>query len=198
MVIRFLAWVGVVACGGGQALAAHTPAPLLAPRHDVTVAYSFTPAGRAPMDITVAVAAGGQKLHVRGADLPVVMVIDRAAGVAQLMLPIAAAYATVSIAGQDPERAFLRDARFTRGAGRRVAGLACTDWTAVRAAEHAQACITSDGVILDGSVTTKSHGTSRVKALRVSQAPLAREMFSVPSNYTSTGAFPVPMFDPGQ
>jgi len=177
---------------------ARTSAPLLAPLHDVTIDYSLEPPNHTPIDVVVQAQAGGQKLRVHGENLPVELVIDRAAQVAHIMLPIAAAYANVSIAGQDPQRGVLQHAVFTRHGARRVAGLGCTDWSAIWANGHANACITADGVILEANLISEHHGTTRIVAHRVTEGPISRENFVVPANYTNTGAFPIPAFDPGQ
>lgn len=174
------------------------PAPLLAPRQDVSLVYQFTQGSHPPMVLTVQAEGGGRHLRISGEDLPVTIVIDRDAELARLLLPIAQAYAEVPVGDHDPERGFLAHAHFTRLGPGRQAGLACTNWRAVSGADRAEACITDGGIILQGRLTSANGTATIVTALRVTPGMLDRALFRVPAGYTNTGNLPIPPLAPGQ
>jgi hypothetical protein len=163
-------------------LAAASPAPRLVPTRDVTVSYEVRPHGHAPIAIRVAIAAGGARLRIIGDDLPTSFVVDRDSETAAIVLPMLKTYTRVSIARYDPAQTVLHGAAFTRGGRDLVAGLACTRWQAHAPKGNADACITDDGVILDGRVAS----FGEVRALRVEYGPLSEKIFTVPSNYTES------------
>ena len=173
--------------------AAHA-APRLVPERDVTVQYTVTPRDHAPLDVRVAIEGGGRHLRIASADLPTSFLVDRPDGTATILLPMLKLYATVGIGQFDPERTVLRGARFERHGGHSVAGLACTDWTAVSVQGHAEACITEDGVILQGSATDRHGLLGSVRATTVEYAALAPVLFRRPDGYTNAGSLPIAGF----
>jgi hypothetical protein len=169
------------------ALAAAAPAPRLVPARDVTVSYEVRPHGHAPLAVRVAIAAGGERLRIIGDELPTSFLVNRDTETAAIVLPMLKTYTRVSIARYDPAQTVLRGADFTRGRRDTIAGLGCTHWQAHSAHGSADACITADGVILDGTVTSdRKGGFGEVRALRVEYGKLPAEIFAVPSNYTES------------
>ncbi len=168
-------------------LAAASPAPRLVPTRDVTVAYEVRPHGHAPLAVRVAIAAGGERLRIIGDDLPTSFLVNRDTETAAIVLPMLKTYTNVSIARYDPAQTVLRGAGFTRGGRGTIAGLSCTHWQAHSAQGSADACITADGVILEGTATSDRKGSlGEVRALRVEFGKLPPEIFAVPANYTES------------
>jgi hypothetical protein len=169
----------------GPALAAE--GPRLLPMRDVTVAYEVSIPGQAPLQIRAAIEAGGERLQIIGEDLPTSFLVDRDTETAAIVLPMLKTYTRVSVARYDPTRNVLRGAGFTPRGRDVVAGATCTRWHAQSAQGAADACITADGVILEGTLTSDRKGTrGSIRALRVSYGRLPPEIFAVPSNYTES------------
>ena len=166
-------------------------APVLVPERDVTVEYTVTPRDHTPIDVHVAIEAGGRHLRIAGEDLPTAFLVDRGAGTATILLPLLKLYTTVAIGRFDPERTILRGARFERHGARHLAGLACTDWAASSPQGHASACITPDGVILAGTASDASGELGTVRAATVVYGPLAPVLFHRPDGYRDAGAIPL-------
>ena len=117
--------------------------------------------------------------------------MDRPAATATILLPLLKLYTTVGIGRFDPERSILRGARFERHGERHMAGLACTDWTAVSPQGHASGCITPDGVILAGTAWDGSGELGTVRAATVSYGALPVVLFRRPDGYSNAGAIPL-------
>ena len=173
--------LAVFFCGSAHA------APRLVPTRDVTVDYTVTPRDHAPIDVHVAIEAGGRHLRIAGADLPTAFLVDRPASTATILLPMLKLYSTVGIGRFDPEQTVLRDARFERHGLRSLAGLDCTDWTASSRQGRASACITADGVILAGTASDQSGPLGTVRATNVQYAPLPPILFRRPDGYRNAG-----------
>jgi hypothetical protein len=173
-------------------------APLLAPTRDVTVEYLVSTAGRAPVGVRVAIAAGGQHLRITSPELPTMFLVDREAGVAQVVLPMLRAYTDMKIAKFDPQRTVLRGARFTRGGRARVAGRDCVNWHADSNQGTADACITEDGVIMRGSASSTRRGPlGEVTAARVVYGAVPASEFEVPADFQRS-PFPLTQGDDGK
>jgi hypothetical protein len=158
--------------------------PLLVPDRDVTVDYRVSPEGRAPIDVVVAISAGGRRLHITSEDLPTTILVDRDTETAEILLPLLRAYAELRIGRYDPERTILHGAGFTRGPERAFLGRRCTEWRAVSQDGHASACITPDGVILQGAASSNRRGDlGAVQARRVTAGTLPAELFQVPPDF---------------
>ena len=170
----------VLSLNAGAACAA----PRLVPDRDATVEYRVLPQGHAPIDVTVAIAAGGLRLRVISPDLPTTIVVRRDTETAEIMLPLLRMYAELPIGKYDPERTVLRGASYTSLGEARVAGLRCTEWRAASAEGEARACITADGVILRGEAKSARRGAmGAVVARRVVLGALPAETFEVPADY---------------
>jgi hypothetical protein len=160
------------------------PAPRLVPLRDVTVDYQVVIPNQQPLEVRVAIAAGGTRLRILGEDLPTSFLVDRQTETAAIVLPMLKTYTRVSIARYDPAQTVLRGAGFSRGGRGEVAGLPCTHWQSHSAQGHADACITADGVILAGSMVSDRKGNlGEIRALRATYAPLPPDIFAVPTNY---------------
>ncbi len=158
--------------------------PVLFPVRDVTVDYDIRPAGQPARDAEVAIAAGGVRLRVISPDLPTTFFVDRRAGTAAIALPFLRMYSVVKIGDADVERTVLRNAAFSRGGERRIAGLACTEWHAVSPQGTAEGCLTDDGVLLAGSAVSKRRGAlGEVRARRVSYGPIDPADLVVPPDF---------------
>ncbi len=166
-------------------------APRLVPARDVTVQYVVTPRDHAPLEVRVAIEGGGRHLRITSADLPTAFLVDRPGGTATILLPMLKLYATVGIGAFDPERTILRGARFEQHGGHSLAGLGCTDWTATSAQGRADACITADGVILQGSATDRHGLLGNVRATTVQYGALEPVLFRRPDGYTNAGSLPI-------
>jgi hypothetical protein len=166
---------------------ATAPRPLLVPRRDVTVDYQIQPAHHDPIDITVAIAAGGERLKVTSITLPTTLLIDRRAETAAIILPLLRAYTTIPIGKYDPRNTVLNGARFTPGEHRHLAGLDCTVWHAASADGEARACVTDDGVILRGEAeNVNGKGSAAVLALRVQYGKVPAAEFAIPAGYSES------------
>jgi hypothetical protein len=165
-------------------LAGAAPRPLLAPERDVTVTYQVRPAGYPARDVEVAIQAGGARLHITSPDLPTIFLVDRQAEIATILLPMLRAYSAVKIGGVDPEHTILRNANFTRGDRRRIAGLECTEWHAHSEKGEAEGCVTRDGVILAGRAISDRKGeVGSIEASRVVYSRLPATMFAIPPDF---------------
>jgi hypothetical protein len=166
-------------------------APLLAPQRDVTIDYAVQPRDHQPLDMRVSVQAGGRVLRITSEDLPTAFLVDRPAHRATILLPVLKLYATIGIGPLDPQEGVLKHARFERHGMERLAGLVCTDWTAVSPSGRAEGCITSDGVILRGSYADQHGKLGSVRAQHVLFGPLPPEVFERPAGYRDAGTLPV-------
>ncbi len=166
-------------------------APPLFPTRDVSVEYVVTPRDHRPIAVHVAIEGGGRHLRIAGEELPTAFLVDRDAGTATILLPLLKLYTVVGIGRFDPERTILRGATFQRHGERSLAGLGCTDWTAVSPQGHATACITPDGVILAGAASDRSGELGRVRATTVDYGALGPVLFRRPDGYHDAGALPL-------
>jgi hypothetical protein len=158
--------------------------PSLVPDRDVTVEYRVSPEGRQPVDVVVAISAGGRHLHITSQDLPTTILVDRDTETAAILLPMLRAYADVQIGRYDPERTILRGAGFSRAGERVLAGRHCTEWRAVSHDGQASACITTNGVILRGAASSNRRGElGSIEARRVVFGRLAPDLFQVPPGF---------------
>lgn len=162
--------------------------PQVTPTRDVEVTYRVSggPDQAGPADVRLSWLKAERKLRM---DIPggigwslldqraerVVMVMDQLRMVAEV--PVQA-----GLAGPSPLAAMLPHARFTRGAGARVAGQPCTIWRYQEGGNQGQACITADGVVLRGQGT---HGgrSGSVEATRVDYGPQDPARFRLPAGY---------------
>ncbi len=171
-----------------------TPAlatPRLVPARDVTVAYSVAPKDHQPIQVTVAIEGGGEHLRIASESLPTSFLVDRGAHRLAILLPLLKLYSTVGTGRFDPQETVLKDARFERHGARRLAGLACTDWSARSEQGTASACITEDGVILAGTAADKHGPLGSVRATNVHYGALPKMLFRLPSGYRDAGKLPI-------
>jgi len=161
--------------------------PRLLPTRDVTVAYDVAIPGQTPLRVRVAIKAGGERLQIIGEDLPTSFLVDRDTETAAIVLPMLKTYTRVSVAKYDPTRNVLHGAGFTPRGRAIVAGIPCARWHAQSAQGSADACITPDGVIMDGTLISDRKGVrGTIHAVHVSYGRLPPEIFAVPSNYSES------------
>ncbi len=159
-------------------------APRLVPDRDVTIDYQLSPEGHAPIDVTVAIAAGGRLLRAISADLPTQILVHRDTETATIMLPLLRMYADLPIERYDPERTVLRGATYASIGEARIAGLRCVLWRATSPEGEARACITDSGVILRGEARSARRGAlGAITARRVVFGSLPTDTFAIPSDY---------------
>jgi hypothetical protein len=168
--------------------------PLLAPVRDVTVTYTVHPRDHAPIEVRVSIAAGGALLRITAEDLPTAFLVDRRAHMATILVPMLKMFTTVKIGDYDPQESVLRGAHFERHGTERIAGRACTDWTALSAQGSAQACITEDGVILRGRATNHHGELGTVMASTVQYGKLPPQVFERPPGFSNAGSLPIGEF----
>ena len=171
-------------------LMAATAPPRLVPLRDVTVDYAVHPRDHADLSVQVDVQAGGARLRITSPDLPTAFVVDRPNHVATILLPFLKLYATVGI-GQYDVADRMRHASFERLGRGQVAGLACTEWSAVSHDGSARACITDDGVILRGTAADRHGPVGSVLASAVQYGALPDAMFRRPADFRNAGSLPV-------
>lgn len=164
--------------------------PRLVPDRDVTVDYQVEPRDAPRVEVRVSIAAGGRHLRISAQDLPATFLIDREAAMATILVPILKSYTSTSIAHYDLEETVLHGARFSRLGSEVIAGLPCTDWSAVSDRGRAQGCITRDGVILKGEATDSHGRVGRVMASTVAFGGLDRSSFELPEGYSFVGNLP--------
>ncbi len=163
------------------------PRPALVPSHPVTVDYILTMAEGGTLDVHVGILAGGMRLRVTSPELPTWLLVDRAAGVANVVLPVLRAYSRIDIHRQDPAVTMLQGASFTRRGQARIAGRECTQWQAVAPTGSASGCVTADGVILQGELTSDRRGAlARVIATRVQDGAPPPGDFDVPEGFSES------------
>jgi hypothetical protein len=185
--IRAPFFLGLAAALSGTGGAYGAAGPRLLPARDVTVAYQVDVPRGPPIDVRVAIAAGGERLRIVGEDLPTSFLVDRQTETAAIVLPMLKTYTRVSIARYDPTQTVLRGAGFARGRPDNMVGLPCTHWHAHSGQGEADACITADGVILQGSLTSDRKGNvGTVRAVRVDYGALPPAIFAVPDNYSES------------
>ena len=184
-----VALASLLACLSGGAGAA--PAPRLVPLRDVVVDYIVHPRDHDALSVQVSVQAGGAHLRITSPDLPTAFVVDRPAHLATILLPMLKLYATVDIGRDDPQETVLRGARFERHGRGVVAGIACTEWTAISPQGHAGACITDDGVILRGTASDAHGVLGAVLASAVHYGALSPALFVRPDGFHNAGTLPV-------
>ena len=177
-----IAALAVAGLLGPGAMAA--PQPLLVPTRDVTLEYQVVPDGHAPVEVDVAVKAGGMRLRITSDTLPTTLLVNRDTEKAAIMLPMLRAYSDIKIGRFDPTNTVLKGANFTQGGQERVAGHECTVWRAASAEGTAEGCITADGVILRGAVANEKRGKQvTLTATRVEFGPVPDADFVVPPDF---------------
>lgn len=158
--------------------------PRLVPVRDVAVDYALRPESGPEMDVRVLIQAGGQRLRITSDTLPATLLVDRQTETASFLVPMLRAYSDLNIARYDLQGTVLRDADFTRAGRGNVAGLACTVWRARSQTGSAEACITDDGVILEGEANSDRRGKlGAVRARRVVFAPASPQDFAIPPGF---------------
>lgn len=163
------------------------PRPLITPTHPVTIDYIVTTADAGTLDMRVASLPGGKRLQITSPELPTMLLINRADGVAEVVLPVLRAFSRMDIRGMDPETTILRDASFTRRGQAKIAGRACTRWQAESPQGAGEGCFTADGVLLEGALRSTRRGELvRVIARAVADYAPPPQDFDVPEGFSES------------
>lgn len=176
--------------------AAAADRPLLAPSVDVAVTYrvvrAVAPGG--PAKIVVQETASAAKMRIDSfifADSKAPyegMIADRGANQLKVMI-----YARQAVVEGPADGFFLPgvsltpDMRFKRGAEKKVAGFACTEWTVTPPqGDSWTSCITGNGVVLRTASPTRE-----MEATAVKYEPLLASTFVPPPDLKRTAITPV-------
>ena len=184
------AWWSIAAV----ALAAFAPAaasaqafPTIEPQRPVAVTYDLTSTAAGPMRIEAFADPGEQVARLQlghGSDY---VLLDRGRERVMLVSPDKGLIFVVSSAGMLHRRLGPDSGlRFTRDGHRMIAGEACTVWSVVGPSGSGDACITHDGVVLEGAGQgdrPDDHGqvpSGHLLASAVSYGPLPPSLFAPP------------------
>jgi hypothetical protein len=179
---------------GGLALALLAPAlayaqpyPTIEPRRPVAVTYDLSSTATGPMRIQAFADPAQQVARLQlgqGADY---VLLDRATEQVMLVSPDKGLVFVVSTAGMLHRRLGPDSGlRFTRTGHRMIVGEGCTVWSVIGPSGRGDACITQDGVVLEGTGQgdrPDDHGqipAGHLLATAVSYAPLPRSLFAPP------------------
>ncbi|MCQ8276936.1 DUF4412 domain-containing protein [Acetobacteraceae bacterium KSS8] len=170
-------------------------APPLMPTRDVAVVYSVQPQGAPqPQSVKVYFHNKGDLMRIDGPPNPQdgalggYMVMNRPAKTMVVILNQQHLYMDVP-EGQEVQSPFVLDAsmQFTpQGAGT-VAGLPCERYSIVAGAGHAEACVTSDGVVLSETGVDGQGNRGTLTAQSVSYGPLDASLFAPPAGFQRAG-----------
>jgi hypothetical protein len=178
----------------GLALALVTPVaawaqvyPTIVPERPVAVTYDLSSTATGPLRIEAFADPARQVARLQlgqGADY---LLLDRAAERVMLVSPDKGLIFVVSSAGMLHRRLGPDSGlRFSRTGRRRIAGEGCTVWSVVGPSGSGTACITRDGVVLEGmgqGDRPDDHGqipSGHLLATAVSYAPLPAALFVPP------------------
>jgi hypothetical protein len=162
--------------------------PSVQPKRDVTVSYDLDSTATGPMHLRLMVSPEMQVMRIEMGGNGDYILLDRGQERVRMVSPSKGMIFAVSSDG------FLhRDLgsgsglRFERQGHRRIAGHGCTVWKVLGPGGAGDACVTEDGVVLEG----QGHGfrpdaqgqvpAGHLVATAVSDAPLPPAFFEVPS-----------------
>jgi hypothetical protein len=181
-------WSGLA--GLGLAWAAPMPAlaqafPTIEPQRPVAVTYDVSTTTTGPMQVEAFVDPGLQVARLQLGGGTDYLLLDRSTERVMLVSPDKGLIFVVSSAGMlhrhlGPDSGL----RFARAGHRMIAGEGCTVWSVQGPAGSGEACVTHDGVILQGTGQgdrPDDHGqrpSGRLIATAVSYAPLPSSLFA--------------------
>jgi hypothetical protein len=163
--------------------------PLLAPAHDAVVDYQLDAARTdgSAREMRMYIAAGGQHVRVEPKDGRAIIILDRAAHKSIVVMTERHMYmerALDSDPGRDPVQEF-ENAKLERKGTKTIAGRTCTVWQ-VQNPKQSTACITDDGLILQGSGRGddgQMHTTLTATAVQITR--IDPSMFHPPAGYAA-------------
>jgi hypothetical protein len=167
--------------------------PTLLPAHDVAVTYRLAGLGGAKeMRISWLTAAGRLRLDLP-AELGGVMLVDRRAQRAFMVMDHQRLVVELPLGGDLPRLGELPPgAQLVREGEDRVAGLPCTVWRYRDRDQSGRACITADGVLLraSGPGPAGTGDAGALEAVAVAYGPQDPARFEPPPGYRSRWAVP--------
>ena len=166
--------------------AAPAPAPdrpVLAPQRDVILGYHLAPASGEPIDVRVALRAGGKAIRV---DLPDTSYLLLFPPVHEVTMIVPLQRTTADLNWEEgPAALFLLDDRmtFTRKGESTVAGRKCTQWDAVLEQDRHLVCITPDGIMLRNQSQDAKGRRNLVEAFAVRSEKVPDAAFELPPTF---------------
>ncbi len=161
--------------------------PTIAPERPVAITYELSSTATGPMRIEAFADPAQQVARLQLAQGSDYLLLDRASERVMLVSPDKGLIFVVSSDGMLHRRLGPQsELRFTRAGHRVIAGEGCTVWSVVGPSGNGDACITEDGVVLEGAGQgdrPDDHGqipSGRLLATAVSYAPLPLSLFAPP------------------
>ena len=181
---RWVFAVGLLALCGGVARAA---VPMVLPDHDVVGTYRVSQPGKPSTTWRVRYSAQAEIARARSLDgtaAGAVLLLNMRSRSALIVLDQMHAVVAVPGVGGVLDRVLAGDgARFTPLGTARIAGRVCNRYLVLKRQASGTVCLTAHGVLLAGQGHDQ-HGSIRVTALRVSNAPQPISAFAPPSGYS--------------
>ena len=167
----------------GAAYAADKPPAM--PPGDAAILYKVMPDNHPTEQVRVYFGRHGNLLRVDGPAGEGNTVLDRATGTLTVVFTATRAYMVIPSKSpvSDP---FLLDPNATyqrTGTTQTIASIHCTDWLATSKRGHANVCISDNGLLLAAKGVDGTGAGGEIRAVEVSTAPLAPDLFTPPSGY---------------
>jgi hypothetical protein len=182
----WLGLAGLVAAAAPVAASAQAY-PMIEPQRPVAVTYDLSSTATGPMHIEAFADPAQQVARLQLGQGSDYVLLDRASERVMLVSPDKGLIFVVSSAGMLHRRLGPDSGlRFVRTGHRMVAGEGCTVWSVVGPSGTGEACITHDGVVLEGAGQgdrPDDHGqtpSGHLLATAVSYAPLPPSLFIPP------------------
>jgi hypothetical protein len=163
------------------------PYPTIEPRRPVAITYDLSSTAAGPMRIQAFADPAEQVARLQLGQGSDYVLLDRATERVMLVSPDKGLVFVVSTAGMLHRRLGPDSGlRFARAGHRMIAGETCTVWTVAGPSGSGDACITHDGVVLEGSGRgdrPDDHGqipSGHLLATAVSYGPLPPSLFAAP------------------
>jgi hypothetical protein len=180
-----LAALGLAALAPG--LASAQPYPTIEPQRQVAITYDLSSTATGQMQIEAFADPAQQVARLQLGQGPDYLLLNRADERVMLVSPDRGLVFVVSSDGMLHRRLGPDSGlRFTRAGHRVIAGKGCTVWSVVGPSGSGEACITHDGVVLEGAGQgdrPDDHGqipSGHLLATAVSYAPLPPSLFAPP------------------
>lgn len=166
--------------------------PPLAPTRDVTVDYVVQPQGApSPVPVKVAFSGDGNLLRIDGNGGKSITILNRQDQLVTLVSTMQKVYMQFS-PRSGLRNPFLLSAsmKYTPAGTASIAGLTCNKWAISTNHGSAQACVTSDGVILSESGVDADGAQGQLTAQTVQYGPVPSSSFQPPSGFEQIQAHP--------
>ena len=164
--------------------------PPVVPARDAIIGYHLAPATGEPIDVRVAVRAGGRVMRL---DLPDTSYMIATPGNRSVTMVVQLERTALDLPWTDgPQSLFLLDdrMRFTRKAEATVAGQRCTVWDTAIERARSTVCVTNDGLVLRSTSQDPLGRRNLIEAFGVRFGSLAEADYTVPVDYERLQAEP--------